>query len=386
MRGTILFVAALIAPGCSLVLDLGPTQGGDAGVALDAPIADAPGRDVPLLDAPRRDTPELDAPELDAPELDVPDATAPTDAGRDAPAPRDAPSTVVVTGTVVGLSAGTTVRLGNGADEVDAGPTFTFEVTRGADYDVTVVTEPTGLMCNVYRGAGTAMGDVDDVFVGCSTSIDLVSYFPFDGDEHAARGRDWTDVMGLPGFVTDRAGQPDHALGEMGGMTARLDYLLDGRSGTVPTGGAQFTLSLWTLVPTGAPSSGPIDLLGHYYFPTGSAGPVAQMAFAGGMPYFAFYFYWDGGFSQVLTESTTRLPRTEWHHVAVTVTGPDVFERRVYVDGVREGTLNTCCGWGNGSRYWAMVPVAVQRDDVRLYSRRLDDAEVAAIYAAENVP
>lgn len=390
MRTQAFVIVALLVsltPSCSLVLDLGPTQGGDAGAGLDVPLSDTPGLDAPVVDAsedaPGLDAPRRDAPGTDAPGADVPGTDAPAlDAGVDAPG-----DLVEVTGTVVGLSGSTTVRLGNdGVEQAVGAGTFTFSVPRGDPYDVQVITEPTDRMCVVYRGSGTATADVSDVFVGCSTSVDLVSYFPFDGDEHAARGRDWTDVMGVPGFVTDRAGQPDHALGEMGGMTARLDYLLDGRSGTVPTGGAQFTVSLWALVPSATVAGTTIDLFGHYNFSTGSAGPVAQINWAGGMPYFALYFYWDGGFSQVLTESTTRLPRTEWHHVAVTVTGPDVFERRVYVDGVREGTLNTCCGWGNGSRYWAMVPVAAQRDDVRLYSRRLDDTEIAAIYAAENVP
>jgi hypothetical protein len=65
---------------------------------------------------------------------------------------------------------------------------------------------------------------------------------------------------------------------------------------------------------------------------------------------------------------------------------PNGFTRAIYLDGVRQATTATCCGWGNDTSSWGLFTSPMQRDDLRLYSRMLSDAEIAGIYAAENVP
>ncbi|MCW5651137.1 MAG: hypothetical protein KIS62_15425 [Ramlibacter sp.] len=77
-----------------------------------------------------------------------------------------------VGGTVAGLAGGTSVVLANnGADPLTMGSngSFTFSalVARDAAYAVTVKTQPSGQICAVARGTGTATADVADVAVSC---------------------------------------------------------------------------------------------------------------------------------------------------------------------------------------------------------------------------
>ncbi len=74
-------------------------------------------------------------------------------------------------GTLSGLSAGTVVLQDNGGDSLSLngnGPfTFPTRLAPGANYAVTVATQPTGLNCTVANGSGTANANVTNVAVAC---------------------------------------------------------------------------------------------------------------------------------------------------------------------------------------------------------------------------
>jgi hypothetical protein len=80
-----------------------------------------------------------------------------------------------VGGTVSGLSGSGLVLQNNGGDDlsISADGTFTFatQIANGANYAVTVKTEPTGQTCTVDNGSGTvASANVTNVSVTCSTT------------------------------------------------------------------------------------------------------------------------------------------------------------------------------------------------------------------------
>ena len=424
-HATVLALAlGCVLPGCSLVLGLDQLQGGDAGAARDGGGADAGSRDAgpdtgrtpdgALPDAGTDDaattfdagddagelTPDaatVDAGGLDggrgndAATIDVGVDAATTDVGVDA-ATIDGGARVTVGGTVIGLAAGAVLVLRNGTatqtvtGDGSGADAFSFDVDRASSYAIAVQTEPANVMCVVYRGDGAATSAVSNVVVGCSTSLGLVSFFPFDGNQHAARGSDWDNLGSVVSYVTDRWGHPSHALDATTGAPMYLLRRLDG-SGSAPANSTQFTVSLWALVPASyTPATGTDDGLFTHFGPS-SLEVQAEVYWPSSSPVFALYFYWDGGFDRALITTSTVLGRDEWHHIAIAATGPsgvpESFTRTVYVDGARGNSLTTCCGWGNVGDRWGMGATPIRRDDARLYSRMLGDAEIAAIYAAE---
>lgn len=84
------------------------------------------------------------------------------------------PAGYSVGGAVSGLAAGATVVLQqNGGDDLSVtsnGP-FTFQtpMENGANYVVTVKTQPSGQTCSVTNGSGSATSNVDDIAVSCGT-------------------------------------------------------------------------------------------------------------------------------------------------------------------------------------------------------------------------
>ncbi|MGH8227315.1 MAG: SMP-30/gluconolactonase/LRE family protein [Steroidobacteraceae bacterium] len=83
-------------------------------------------------------------------------------------------ATYTVGGIISGLSASGLVLADNGSDHlsVSSGATsFTFAnaLQSGADYAVTVATQPTGEICAVASGTGTAMANVTSVTISCKT-------------------------------------------------------------------------------------------------------------------------------------------------------------------------------------------------------------------------
>jgi hypothetical protein len=78
-----------------------------------------------------------------------------------------------IRGTVAGLSASGLVLQynGTGSISVTAGATsvtITDVAVPGSSYAVTVLTQPTGLLCSVANGSGTATTDVENVAITCS--------------------------------------------------------------------------------------------------------------------------------------------------------------------------------------------------------------------------
>ncbi len=76
-------------------------------------------------------------------------------------------------GTVSGLS-GTVVLQNNGIDDLsvaaDGRFTFPLSIANGSDYDVRVRGQPTGQLCTVTNGAGTASGRVTSIAVSCQSN------------------------------------------------------------------------------------------------------------------------------------------------------------------------------------------------------------------------
>lgn len=91
------------------------------------------------------------------------------------PPPPPPATTYTIGGTVTGLANGATVVLqnnGGGNLSRNANGAFTFAnpVNSGATYSVTVATQPTGQVCTVNNGTGTATANVTNVAVACGTS------------------------------------------------------------------------------------------------------------------------------------------------------------------------------------------------------------------------
>ncbi len=78
-----------------------------------------------------------------------------------------------ISGTVTGL-IGSVVLENNGTDSVtvtsDGSFTFSAEVAHGDTYDITVTTQPSGLVCSVSNGQGVASNDVTNVSVVCAVA------------------------------------------------------------------------------------------------------------------------------------------------------------------------------------------------------------------------
>ena len=88
--------------------------------------------------------------------------------------PPSPPPTYTISGTVTGLSGSGLVLQNNGGNNTTAtGSSFTFStpITSGANYAVTVLTQPTGpsQTCTVSNGSGTVTSNVANVGITCTT-------------------------------------------------------------------------------------------------------------------------------------------------------------------------------------------------------------------------
>lgn len=88
-------------------------------------------------------------------------------------------ATFTIGGAVTGLAASGLVLRLNGADDlaVTTNGAFTFSqrLTAGANYNVTVATQPAGQQCAVQNGSGAAVGNVSNVSVSCSMVVTTVT-------------------------------------------------------------------------------------------------------------------------------------------------------------------------------------------------------------------
>jgi hypothetical protein len=116
------------------------------------------------------------------------------------PAPAPAPVTVTIGGALSGLSGSVTLQ-DNGADNLalSAGGPFVFAtpVNSGANYSVSVMTQPAGQTCTVTNGTGTAAtSNVTNVSVTC-TGTQASSPGSLDTD-FGTNGKVTTDFSGAP--------------------------------------------------------------------------------------------------------------------------------------------------------------------------------------------
>lgn len=98
--------------------------------------------------------------------------------GYSAPPPPP-PSTYSIGGSVTGLTGTGLVLQDNGGDNlsVTANGSFTFatKINSGANYSVTVMTQPSGQNCTVTSGAGMASANVTNVSVACTNTTSNVT-------------------------------------------------------------------------------------------------------------------------------------------------------------------------------------------------------------------
>ncbi|MCB1158244.1 MAG: SBBP repeat-containing protein [Leptospiraceae bacterium] len=78
-----------------------------------------------------------------------------------------------ISGTISGLTASGLVLQNNSADDLTVAAnatTFSFATKVSGAYSVTVKTQPSGLICTVSNGSGTATADVSNVSITCASS------------------------------------------------------------------------------------------------------------------------------------------------------------------------------------------------------------------------
>ena len=138
-----------------------------------------------------------------------------------------------VGGTVIGLGGTGLILQDNGGDDqaISADGTFTFvtSVANGANYSVTVKTQPpaTSQVCTVARGAGTVSGaNVANVAVSCFTSSSSINDTGITGSQCFAAGSDALVSCSSAGAIALNAAQdgmvgrdvtsPDAADGKLG--------------------------------------------------------------------------------------------------------------------------------------------------------------------------
>jgi hypothetical protein len=135
------------------------------------------------------------------------------DGGNNPPPPP--PEEFTIGGTVSGLQGELVLQL-NGANNlsISADGDFTFDesIVDGSDYDVTVLSAPRGLQCDVTNGSGTATADVSNVEIACSTDpTAFYTVFSASGATTADVGLYAVyskDIGDDPAHVTDLDAQP----------------------------------------------------------------------------------------------------------------------------------------------------------------------------------
>lgn len=83
-------------------------------------------------------------------------------------------TTYTISGHITGLTGSGLILENNNADlSMVSGPNFTFAtaIEDGSDYSVTINTQPTNQLCNVFNGSGKVSGfDISNVEITCTTS------------------------------------------------------------------------------------------------------------------------------------------------------------------------------------------------------------------------
>jgi hypothetical protein len=159
-------------------------------------------------------------------------------------------TTATVGGTVSGLT-GTVVLQNNGGDDlsISANGTFTFHtpVNKQSNYAVTIHQQPLGPTCQIANGSGTAMADIANVTVTCTTDPATV-YIPLRA-QATSSPTDATNALFVVSSKAPTAAPVQVATGSINLLGAARPYTID-NSGT-PSAGTPTTLVYTTVNSTG---------------------------------------------------------------------------------------------------------------------------------------
>ncbi len=226
--------------------------------------------------------------------------------------------------------------------------------------------------------AASGSGDAPDTTTG------LALHLPFDGAVNDASGGMRHGVMEGAYMAGDMCGMPNSALAF--NMVDRSYVRVDaGPLSNAPGHAEQLTLALWV---SSSIREGMRILVDKYdvHAPT----KEFRLALNEGRP----LFWWSGAEGDAedpsdSVESPVRLERNEWSHIAVTfdegrvtlyVNGVEVEEASSKVDSIVEGGAVFYVG-GNFDG-WDDTFFNGKIDDVRVYTRALDEEAVAALAAS----
>jgi hypothetical protein len=295
------------------------------------------------------------------------------DAGTDA-GPSGPPQTV--SGQIYGLMPGESLTLqNNGGDNLtlSANGKFTFpkSVAGGSAYNVTVLTAPAtpvAQTCLVWDGTDTiGTAPVTNVRVNC----DLIAYYPFNGDAKDESGYGHDAVVTGATLTADRNGNANSAysFGNKAIITATMPL------GFLPLNDQARTLTAW-LKPSQSNS-----LYGVIFWGAGNCTGL-QFGLADQGDKAAF---WGG-----CDDHTSELPLTvgAWTFVALTYSPDAPTSLGLYVNDsfttvtitplLTGASVNFVMGGDTGTSSYFTGDM----DSVRIYSRALQSAEVAALRTA----
>lgn len=198
----------------------------------------------------------------------------------------------------------------------------------------------------------------------------LVSWWRGEGNFLDRRGSNNATDAGGAGFTTGRVGQAF----DLNGSTA---FARVAAPVGLPLGSSPRTIMLWCKTPRNLQTSTESALV---QYGSDANGRMFGLITSGNAPG-KLYFY---GYNRDLASDTTLSPDT-WYHVAVTYDGTTV---RLFIDGQPAGeaarSLDTALdaqGLTIGSRPGGSKWLG-QLDEVMLFNRALEAAEIAAIHAA----
>jgi hypothetical protein len=224
---------------------------------------------------------------------------------------------------------------------------------------------PDGLLsCRESYVTGVALS------AGVPAPEGLVRWWRAEGNFLDHKGSNNATGTGGAGFATGRVNQAF----DLNGSTA---FAQVAAPVGLPLGNSPRTIMLWCKTPRNLATSTESALV---QYGSDANGRMCGLITSGNAPGKLYFF----GYNRDLASDTTLSPDT-WHHVAVTYDGTTV---RLFIDGQPDGSaarpLDTALnaeGLTIGSRPGSAKWLG-QLDEVMLFNRALEPAEIAAIHAA----
>lgn len=283
-------------------------------------------------------------------------------------------ASLTVGGTVSGLTAAGLILLNNGGDptSVSSGATaFTMntKVEAGSTYSITIQTQPSGMLCTVSNGTGTASGSVTNVKIGCSSTASLILHWAFENSLTPSVGTaSLTLAGGTNTYTTGYNGN-----GSSLSFNGTTYYNLSGATVTAKQDQAPpWTVAVWV-------------------YPV-SGGDASQAIIAGSSAWWSIKAKQSTGYVGVTrladdSFGTTALALNTWTHITVTSDGSIV---KLYINGVFNSSLNTASAIGLGYPLHRIGAIfssisdryAGQMDELRIYSAALSAADVSTLYSS----